>query len=882
MKILPSHKTFIILLLLAVTTSCSVEKNTNLSRFYHNLTSHYNIYFNGKQSYMKGLEKIKSSNKDDYTTIMPLFEFSNPDAVKSAASDMERAMQKASKVISMHSMTAKPERKGNKPITPKEKKLYEKKDYNNWVDDSYLLLGQAQFMKHDFINARVTLLHNIRETDDANMRAETQTWLVRCYAEMLNYQEALRLLAEIKTGSLSDQQLADIHLSKADIYIKQELYAEAIDPLTLSLELLKGNKPKNRYTYILARLHEEEGNTLEAEKAYKEVLQLSPPYELEFNARINQAGVFDIESGDINSIKKELNKLLKDIKNLEYQDQIYYALGMLSMREGKIDKAIEYILKSAAVSTVNSNQKGRSYLVLAEHYFNENDYSKAQIYYDSTVTFLDKDYPGYKDLNSQSLNLNELAGHISTIELEDSLQYVASLNEAQQQALINGIIRDIEEKERLGKVQTEDRYNMGQFYENQRRFKDNIDAGGKWYFYNQAALTFGRTEFRSRWGQRKLEDNWRRKNKAQVNSMSSIEENGIEASADTVAAIRDIKSPEYYLKNLPLNDSLLAISNNKIAASLFNSARVFNDKFKDNEKANLYYSKLLSRYPEHNLIPQALYNVYNLNKDIDRVISDSHKALLIQKYPDTEYAKIVSNPNYYNTLRQIMQREEKLYNSAYEAWKSDSYDMAIMLCEEGLDIYPDGELKAKFMLLKAFSMAPSVDERTLKKELQLIGTEFPGSDEAARASELIAHINRETPELKLEDEIKIARDIYSTEITGEHHFVVIIKNSQLDVNRLTFDVINFNIDYYTNDNYSTRGELVNDSYIMITVSSLADEFIAAEYYNQFEYSKIIGDTGESEVYTFTITEENLKVLNRDKDPDRYKLFFEENYLNQNN
>ena len=866
------------LILLAALASCSVEKNTNLSRFYHNLTSHYNIYFNAKESYLKGMERISASNTDDYTVIMPLFEFSNPDAVRSASSDMDRAMQKASKVISLHSMTAKPEKKGNNNLSDREKELYDRNNYNNWVDDSYLLLGKAQHMKHDFENARVTFLHNIRESDSRLMRIESQIWLARSVAELNKPIEALRLLSEIENQEMTESLMAELLLSRADIYIKDKRYEDASIPLKQALELMKGNSPKNRYTYILARIYEETGNSVNAENTYREVLKLSPPYELEFNARINQAGVFDVESGDADEIEKELKRLLKDIKNKEYQDQIYYALGNLSMREGDVEQAIEYIQLSASVSSTNMNQKGLSYLMLAEHFFGEKEYLKAQVYYDSTVSFLETDYPGYNEINETALNLKSLAENLNVINRQDSLQYVASLPEAQQQSLINGIIRKIEEEERIEEAEVDDRYNMGQFYENQRRFRDNVDQSGKWYFYNQAALTFGRTEFRNRWGQRKLEDNWRRRNKASVNSMG-LTEDGEQVQADTMPALMNIKSPEYYLKDLPVNDSLLAISDDKIATSLFDAGRIFDEKFDNREKSNELYNELVNRYPDNILVAQALYNLYNLNMESDPGLAEQNKSLLLNRYPDSEFARIVSNPEYFDILKQEKQAEENLYNNAYNYWVNEDFNKAIEICEEGIAKYPDGELLPKFYLLKAYCMARSVDERTLKEELQALAKKFPGTIEATRASELVAHINRELPELKVEEEKEIAEEIYSTELSGPHYFVVILKSNELDVNRLTFDVINFNIDTYTNKNYSTRGELVNDKYIMITVRTLEDEFEAADYYNSFDYTGILKDTGTTEILIFTITEANMEVFLKDKDPDRYNFFFEKHYLN---
>ncbi len=827
------------------------------------------------------MEKIESSMRDDYTKIMPLFEYSNPDAIRSSAGDMDRAMQKASKVISLHSMTAKPENKNNKPLSDKEKEFQAKNDYNNWVDDSYLLLGMAQHMKHNFDESRVTFLHNIRESDDPEIRNESRIWLAKSYAEMRSYNESRRVLSEIELPALSDRLKADYYLTQADIFMKEERYAEAIIPLKSANELLKANKPKNRYTYILARLYEETGNTVMAGQTYREVLKLNPDYELEFNSRINQAGVFDVESGDAGEIEKELKRLLRDTKNIEYQDQIYFALGNLSMREGKTEEAINYIKESAAVSTQNNNQKGKSYLSLADYYFKTNDYLQSQVYYDSAVSFLDRDYPGFDDFYERSVNLNELAAYIKTVSNEDSLQYVASLPEAQQMAIINGIIREIEEEERLAEAPIDDRYNMGEFYENQRRFRENVDASGKWYFYNQATLAFGRTEFKNRWGQRKLENNWRRRNRASINSMGMIDEMDRLAGDTATTGIADIKSPEYYLGNLPMGDSLMEQSNNRIANALFFAARIFSTQFNDNIKANEYYSELFARFPDHTLMPQALYDCYNINKDQNRAFADNKKDILLSRFPDSEYAKILSDPNYYETLNQKNKEEENLYNEAYSNWENGMLAKVIILCDKGLTEFPEGELAAKFTLLRIYALAQEVDERTLKQELQKLTSLYPGTEESKRASELIAYLNSEVPELKQEEEKEIAKNIYLTDISGPHSFVIIIKNPKLDINRLTFDVINYNIDNYTNLNYSSRGELVDDSYIMITVEPLADEFVAADYYNRFDYASVFNNLGNAEIMIFTITPANMDVFRNDKDPDRYYLFFEDNYLNNN-
>ncbi|MDZ7739142.1 MAG: tetratricopeptide repeat protein [Bacteroidales bacterium] len=875
-RYLKSNNILIVLATGLLLYSCSVEKNTGLSRFYHNLTSNYNIYFNGNEAFLEGMEKIKQSYKDDYATLIPIFEYSDENAARSAVGDMERAINKASKLISLHSMTASPEMDSDKPLTDKEKEFYDRKEYNDWVDDSYLLMGKAQLLKHDYNNARITLLHNIRETHDEEMRIRSMIWLARTYTEAGNYNEAGRLLSEIDPQPLDDELQAEYYLSLADMHMRRQQYERAIPALENALDNIKGKKNKNRPAYILARLYEETGNSTLATKYYKKVLKLNPPYEMEFNARISQAGVFDVESGDVESIRKELDKLLRDDKNKEYLDQIYFAHGNLSMREGNTGEAIDYYHRSAAASTNNNNQKGRSYLMLAEHYYDKPDYHLAQMYYDSAVTFLDKQYPGYNDYNRLSSKLNELTSYLDIVSREDSLQYVASLSPSEIDNIINGIIREIEQEEREAAMPEGGRYNMGQFYENQRRFRDNIEASGKWYFYNQSALTFGRTEFRNRWGDRQLEDNWRRRNKSSTGAVGGSSEDAGQAEEE-VDVTADIKSKEYYLKNLPLNDSLMAESDRKMADALFNAAQVYHEKFNDYEKAKESYTSFISRFPDNPRVPHALYNIYSICKDRDPQLAESHKERLISRHPESEYAKILSDPDYLKTRMKEANRAEEMYNSAFSLWKNGDMEAAIAICNRAPDEFPQSELLPKFMLLKAYAMGPALDEKSLKDELLRITDMYPGTDEAARASEMIAHINEKVPELKEEDEREIAVSLYDTLQTPPYRFMLVIMDKDLDINRLTFDVINYNIDNYTNENYNTRGELVDDEYISITVGTFPGIGAAMDYYKSFSPADILRNTGETEIFSFIISSSNYESLIRDKNAGRYYLFFRENY-----
>jgi tetratricopeptide (TPR) repeat protein len=870
-----------VMMIMAAALSCSVEKNTNLSRFYHNLTSRYNIYFNGYQSYLNGLERVSAANSDNFSLVFPVFEYSNRDAAVAATGDMERTIQKCSKLISLHSITARPEIKSNEPLTGSQKEFYERSEYNDWVDDSYLLMGKAQMIQGKYSEARITLLHNSRESNDPVIVKASRIWLARISTETGEYSEAARLLEEITLSGLPEEIISEYYLSVADLALRQGDYSGAIEPLAAGVEELSSKHEKLRLTFLLARVAEESGNRSLAEKHYREVLKMNPPYELEFNARINQAGVFDVESGDAGDIRKNLNKLMRDEKNRDYLDQIYYALGNLSLRERDTLSALDHFRKSASLSTGNTTQKARSYLVLADYWYKTGNYLKAQAYYDSTVTFLPADYPGYSDISTLSGTLNELAGNLNTITREDSLQYVASLPEPQRDALITRIINEITLREREAEAVVDQRYNMGEFYENQRRFRGDIEASGKWYFYNQSALTFGRSEFRNRWGERPLEDNWRRINRSRTGTFGTG--NGAEQtdSAGITGSSGGIKSADYYLRDLPLTDSLVEISNGRIAMALFNAGRILAERIDESSMAAEYYNQLVTRYPDHQLVPQALYNLVMLYRNESPALAESYSRRLVSSYPETEFAKIISDPDYYSKRIEEERRSAQLYNQAFEEYKKGNYTAALSLCETGTERYPGSELIPKFNLLRAFAMATIVDERELKGMLSAIVQQFPGTPEAERASDLIEYLNTEIPELKIEEEQQIARELFSRDITGPHYFVAVIMNNNEDINRLTFDVINFNIDNYTSNNYSANGELFSNRFVMITVGTFPGREEATNYMDSFDPARIFGDHTSARVITFIITPDNMNILKKENDPEKYNLFYLENYLPAN-
>ena len=863
-------------------TYCSVEKNTGSSRFYQSLTARYNIYFNGNESFKAGLAKISRSYQDDYSELLRVFEYSDPSTASLCSSDMEKAIQKASKLISLKSITAKPEFKNPKELSEKDKKLVEMKEYNEWVDDSYLLIGKARFYKHEYNEATSILNFCITDANDPVIKTEAVIWLARLYNETGNYSESSRLINGLDiTSDLSKSLKSMYYTTLADLFIKQKRYSEAIDPLVKSIKLGSGKRARYRLTYLLAQLYEKTGDGARATSLYRDVVNMNPPYDVEFNARINIAGVFDVNSGNPQEIRRELEKMLNDSKNKEYQDQILFALGNVLMKEGMESEALGYYRKSAIAKSQNQNQKGRSYLALAGYYLKKPDYMKAGTYYDSTVFFLDQKYPDYLAIKTKSQNLNALVSQLTIIQREDSLQRVARLSEPERNALISSIIAKVIKDESEGKIQNSaDRYNLGEYYESERRAQGNIDQEGKWYFYNQTALTFGRTEFRKRWGDRKFEDNWRRSNKTRVNN-TQVSNNPNEVTqhkSDTLSAETDYKKPQFYLKNLPLKDSLIVVSNDRIATALLNAGKAYAERIPDPVKATETFESLIKRFPASELVPETLYNLYNVNKSGNSAKSEAYRQLLLQKFPDNEFARILSDPSYYEKKIAELKMAEKIYNDAYTSYNSEKFNDVITISDDALKRFPQDKLAPKFMLIRAYSVGRISDERTFRDALNNLIKVWPGTAESKKAAELIAYLNQKMPELKVEEDKKIAAEIYTADTTINHVFVLIITDPSFNLNQASFDVISYNIDNFTNKNYKTEGTLVDNKFIQIIVSGFSDYAQALNYYNTFKSEKFVRNPTAAKMMTFIISANNLKVLKNDKNPDRYLLFFKEKYL----
>lgn len=878
----PVYIIILAFLMLILQQGCSVQKNTGLSRTYHQMTARFNVLFNGTQSFNKGTEKINDEYRDDFADILPIFPYTTRSASGLASSDMDRAIKKCEKLISMHSITVKPKVKNSKTLSPSEREFFNKKEYNGYVDDAYLLMGKSHFYKQEYPQASELFHHILNDFKGESVIPETQIWLARLSVQTSQYKDAYEILNLLQNNAEFPKKLLnELYPSVADYYLSQKDYKQAVDFLQKSVVVEKKKKLRTRYLFILAQLCEKTGDLKQASDYYSQVIKLNPVYDMAFNARINRALAFQQGFSNSSEIENELLKMLRDDKNTEYMDQIYYALGNLAAKEGNNTKAIEYYKKSVQSNVNNEQQKTRSFLTLANLYYSVPDYPNAQMYYDSALVTLDPAYPGYEALFTKSKSLTRLVKELNTVQLEDSVLKLSKLPEAELLAKVDGIIENERKKaeaEQL-RIQNEQLDRMqGNEMAAQNMMKQPTE-GTKWYFYNDAAKSLGYREFKLNWGNRKLEDHWQRS----VKSSSVFGAGGDEtetAEAEAAAPVNTFSkmSREYYTVNIPRTDSAVAASLKRVELALFNMGIIYKTDLKDLDKASAAFKELIKRYPQSDYLLMSYFNLYSIARDQNnQAMTDYYKNIISSQFPESMYAKVLTNPKYVEELEAAENKIKQYYNDTYELYKAGNYAEVITRSKYAQDNFSTNVLIPRFAYLATLSAGKNADRKIFRENLLALISKYPQSDVASDAQNLIDYMDQEHPEIKEEHDIIVSRKLYQPDFDTEHLFGFLV-DKKMNTNQLIFNIINFNLDNF--DKLGLRVDILelNPRQNLVLVKMFHDKKEAMAYLNAVRSSEtLLKDIPGADITPIVISSGNLDILKSDKSADLYLKFFTENY-----
>ncbi len=811
--------------------------------------------------------EMKNSLKEDYSQLLPIFIYPDDKKSQSLYPDMDLVIEKCSEVIERHSIYKR------------------KQEYIKWIDDSYFLIGKARLYKHEFGLAEQTFQYVYQGYKKDPARYQGLNWYIKTFIETKQFDKAEEYLdlGENEQKKFPEEYLGHFNAIYADYHIKKDKdYENAIIRLEEAVRLTKEKEARRRYTYILGQLYQAQQNFSLASDRFARVLKMNPDYIMRFNARISRAIAYDVASNNSDAIKKELRKMLKDSKNEEFRDQIYYAMAELALKEDEEDLAVEYLRKSTKLSVSNDKQKGLSYLKLADIFFKRPSYIEAQANYDSTLQFLPIDHPEYYGADEKNNNLQELVKNLKIIELQDSLLSLSGLSEKEKKKKVKDIIKSLKAEEERKKQEALRKLEALQENSN----ADIIDAAnrsgkrGQWYFYNLNTLTLGLSEFKQAWGNRPLADNWRRaKNTPLIaqndNSREEEDEEGEENNNESDSTKKTDKyDADTYLQNIPSGIEEELAAHGKVASALFNAGTIFKESFNDYPSAIKSFERITLEYDtsKHNLPAHyQLYRIYLLNGVSDK--AEEQKQWVLDNHPFSEFAYLIKNPNYSKESKATKEKVEEFYAATYRLFKYKLYHDVIESCQRADKTFAKNHIQAKFDFLKAKAIGHSKSEEEFAIALKKVIADHPEDPVKVEAKRILDYMNK----LKEPVEPKKEEVAYNYNPKDKHLFIVSADKGSKGFDQLKNRLADFNRQYFRESRLEVTSSILNERSLFL-VRTFPSQEDAIRYFNALKNNKELDlMMKQSNSTQYLISNTNFRTLFKSRDEKIYLNFFTKKY-----
>jgi len=860
--------------LLVISGGCSTTKNTFTRRVYHNLTSHYNVYFNGKEALKEAVADIELNHEDNYMLILPVYKLSTKEKVQGVYPQLDKAIAKSTKTIQLHSIYIK----GVEHI--------------KWIDDAWLLMGKANYYKKDYA-AALRIFDFIRTRFSKNLiRYDAMLWMARCDNQIKNYIGAQALLDQIKNHSEKDKTTKELDKSLplvyAESYISQASYKKAIPYLEAALALGQTKKTKLRIYYILGQIFQEENNNRRAAGFYKLALKGNNSFIMSFNAKLKMAECFDISQGNSEEITDLLKKMIKDDKNKEHLDQIYFALAQIDMKMKNEPGALSNLKLSVKKSVSNNYQKAVSSLKLADIYFAKPDFINARMYYDTAMSVMPKDFPDYDQIKDRTNILDNLVKNLLIIQTEDSLQHLASLPDAERNRIIDKVIeeyRKIEEqkkKEEQIKLENQNILTQNNVGNNLNRMVSPTQNA--WYFYNPTTMQFGVNEFVRKWGNRKLEDNWILSNKQESGFGADNPDNNEVKNETENPQKKDAGNPldrNFYLKGLPLTKDLLEKSDKLIQQAMYNAGIQYSEGLNDDDRAIEILEKLLSRYPDCPQKVNACYQLYKLYTDKNLTSkADIYKGIIISQFPESDYARLLTDPEYYKKMQIKSDREKVFYSQTYDLFLNKNFSTVIVNCDSALTkSRSNKDLAPKFEYLKAISRGKLMGNDTLETDINKFLKKYPGHELVSQAKIILEFLKKDNKKNVPDQNLPPVNGLYKISDAASHMYVLFVDDKNGLVNNLKNAISDFDNKYYSMEKLPVNSIMgFRGSQQIITISNIGNKEKAMLYFVSLQkddkFKTLLQGAGYEH---FIISVDNYSTLYKTKDLNAYKEFFTKNY-----
>ncbi len=867
---------------------CSTQKNTRGARTYHELTTRYNVFFNAQLEYEERFDLMFENHEDDWHEMLRMYPNSNShnDTIeKKLGGPFDRVIEKTTKAIQEHSISAKPIRNIERMGSQAYRDWLKQNEFNPFIDQAWLLLGKAHIQNGDYMEAISVFANTIRLfSHDIDVVSEAQVWLMRAYAEIGWFSDAEVIVDALQSRTIPSHLRRDFVNSYAFLLLQLESYKEVVSILSEAVKLERNKIQRRRLLYLLGQVNILIGDNRAASDAFEKIKGLSTPNEVSLNALLAQSSISGEEQKTIIRLKQQA----KRAKNELFANQIYGAIGDYYLNRNDTLKAVENYLKGETVSVKDDVNRAYIQTKLGDIFYSQNQYVEAGNRYLVATEQLPLSFPRYHVVAYRAEVLGELSPHIIAVVKQDSLQYVALLPHEEQVKVINDHIKKLKSNSQTTK--------RGEQMSNV--LPDNLSMiggeGGGFYFYNKQRVIQGKVEFRKRWGNRMLEDNWRLSEK--TNLLADIDSDNKQPVSDSISddTQSELYSIEYYLRQLPLSADEKAKSDEIIITSLMKIGDIAKNKLYDHDLANDSYLRIATQYLDSPLAIDAIYNLYMLNlQNVNLIQANIYKNILTSDYPGSRYAAMIEHPEYEYMVSDFANMENSLYKTSLEAYRNGDMNLVRENYDKANLLLSNGSLMPKQKLLYALSYAYSSDADSLRVELMDLVVKFANKPEAILAKNileglnegkelvenalivsdinLLAHMSAETDGISRDTLIaKFSEDKYQP-----HSVILLFDDKQQKRSDLIFAISNHNFSNYHLRSFSVVYNKIGGLEAMIVKPF--NSFDEATYYiDKVQQDSVFKTFFTDSIVSYAISDSNYNMLLTGTSIADYKLFSDNN------
>lgn len=840
----------------AIVTGCSVEQNNVTSNVYHNLTAHFNGYYYALEKTHEVEAVILKSLDDDHNQVLRLFPKLDTTLAKSYEKDTEEIIKMASISIQRH---------------PNSK----------WVDDNYIQVGLARLYSCDFQNATQTFKYVNTKSSNKDVRHVALIHLARTFTENTEFDKAEEAFRFLEKEELNKTNRKNFYLEKAYHYQVRDDYDNMVRNLTLADSLLVRSDRKGRIYFIVGQVYQKLGFGSEAYNYYRKCLSTNPEYEIDFYARLNMAQVARLDdSQDVKTVRKQFIKMLADVKNQEFQDKIYFEFGEFERKQGHLNEALDNY-KLSVHAGKNKRIQGNAFLRIGEINFDSlKKYSQAKAYYDSAISALPKEFENYGNIKKRQEVLGEFVTYTETIQLQDSLLYLSTLDSISVRNKLDSAIAFKAKKMEAGKKKKKrNGSSVSTSNQNNPFFQTETTTTSDWYFGNPSAVALGESEFHRIWGNIELADNWRRSNKSasvtEVTDQTTTSENNV-AVANTSEKSESVDEVAKIFQLLPKTDDQKKEALTKIEEAYFKLGDLYFLKLNERENAFTSYEKLLERFPDTAYGAEVLYKLYLISREKNDGKAEGFVNQLKTRFPNSTFTRVLVNPDYLKETSVAAEKQKLIYKQAYASYQANNLRGSQEKITQALSLGETG-FSSQLELLKILITGKTEDITKYQFELSEFLKKYPEGSLKPYAENLLAASKG------FQEKVERAKGIRFSNVSSDpHRFVLVYKNTNKISDKVSEALELFNRSSFREKKLNTTNLVFHDDYVLTIVTDFPDRLSAVDYFDKFTSQASSNKTFTSHKFdTFVITKNNFDLFYRTKALDEYLTFFDRNYKKEN-